>query len=76
MCDGKIFADLLVDGKKVIEILQEEHGLFKSPKTSQILLRQRGNLARQLCEKHGLSYFCVGYEDVEQGLDLESILCV
>lgn len=33
VCDGKILADLVVDGKHVIEILQEEKGLFTRPKT-------------------------------------------
>ena len=39
MCDGKIKADLLVDDKHVIEILQDEAGLVTKVKSGQVLMR-------------------------------------
>ena len=89
VCDGLLHASVIVDGKHVVEVVEEEHVSYQlvakkafdeldnqqSVQEEEYRMRQRGRMAEQICGKHGFaSYSCISYADTKESGDKEQSL--
>lgn len=74
VCDGRLKASIIFDGKHVVEILENQLAHYK--KDRELKLRKRGRLAEQMVKQSGqfTSYSCISYVELEAANDERELL--